>query len=144
MPAGPPGRIITGMTAGRCGECDGSPRVLVAVRHPAMRRYTTELLAREAGAWRASELGTGEMLPAAMARFPPDLLVVDASDFPACCRAAIEAFPSERVVVVGPEPDPAYREVAAAHGAAACIARDDVGDQLVATMRRLLVRSNGP
>lgn len=103
-----------------------------------MRRYAAELLARECGCWASSGLDAGELLPAAIERFRPDLLVVDAGDFPSCCRAAIDAFPRDRVVVVGPEPDPAYGEVAAAHGAAACLAREDVADHLVATMRAVL------
>ena len=40
------------------------------------------------------------MLPAAIIRFRPDFLVVDAGDFPACCQAAIDAFPRDRVVVI--------------------------------------------
>lgn len=143
MPTRRPERTIEGVTPGICAVCDRAPWVLVAVRHPVMRRYIAELLACEARQWRASELGPGEMLPAAIERFRPDLLVVDSSDFPACCLAAIEAFPSDRVVVVGPEPDPAYRDAAVAHGAAACITRDDVGDQLVSTMRSLLGCTHG-
>src|SRR3546814_15998022 len=71
------------------------------------------------------------MLPSAIDRFRPDLLVVDAGDFPACCQAAIDAFPRDRVVVIGPEPDPRYGASALAQGAAACVTRDTVGDELV-------------
>ena len=101
-----------------CPVCDGNPKVLVAVRHPVMRRYAAELLARECGCWASSDASVGEMLPGAIERFGPDLLIVDAGDFPACCQAAIAAFPRDRVVVIGPEPDPSYGAAAMARGAA--------------------------
>ena len=110
----------------------------MAVRHPVMRRYTAELLARECGCWAASDVTAGEMLPDALDRFEPDLLVVDAGDFPACCQAALDAFPRDHVIVIGPEPDPGYGAAALTDGAAACIAREDVGEQLVSTMRAVL------
>ena len=137
--AGPAAGLIIGIVSLEpCPVCDGTPRVLVAVRHPVMRQYATELLARECGCWVSSGVGDGEMLPDAIGRFHPDLLVVDSGDFPACCRAAIDAFPRERVVVVGPEPDPAYGAAAIANGAAACVTRDDVGEELVPAMRAIL------
>jgi DNA-binding NarL/FixJ family response regulator len=132
------GRIIGTVSVDSCPVCDGTPRVLVAVRHPVMRRYAAEMLARECGCWAASDVVAGEMLPDAIERFHPDLLVVDSGDFPACCQAAIDAFPRDRVVVIGPEPDPAYGVAAIANGAAACITRDDVGEELVPTMRAIL------
>ena len=130
--------IIGHMSAEPCPVCDGTPRVLVAIRHVVMRRYAAEMLARECGCWVASGLAVGEMLPDAIDQFGPDLLVVDSSDFPACCQAALDAFPRDRVVVIGPEPDPSYGAAAAAHGAAACVARDNVGEQLIPTMRAIL------
>ena len=121
-----------------CPVCDGTPRVLVAIRHPVMRRFAAELLARECGCWASDDVAAGEMLPSAIDRFRPDLLVVDAGDFPACCQAAIDAFPRDRVVVIGPEPDPSYGASALAQGAAACVTRDTVGDELVPAMRAAL------
>ena len=118
--------------------CDGTPRVLVAVRHPAMRRYAAELLARDGHCWTSSDVAAGEMLPAAIDRFRPDVLVVDAGDFPACCQAAIDAFPPGCVVVIGPEPDASYGAAALGHGAAACVTRDDVGEELVPALRSVL------
>jgi DNA-binding NarL/FixJ family response regulator len=138
MPGPPDEQMIGDMALGSCPVCDGTPRVLVAIRHPVMRRYAAELLARECGCWASSDVTAGEMLPEAIDRLRPDLLVVDAGDFPACCQAAIDAFPRDRVVVVGPEPDPSYGVAALADGAAACIARDDVGEELIPTMRAIL------
>jgi hypothetical protein len=65
-------------------------------------------------------------------------MVVDVADFPVCCRAALTRIAAGRIIVVGPEPDPSYQEVALAHGAAAWIPRDRVGDDLAAEMRRVL------
>ena len=137
-------RIIGEVTDQPCPVCDGTPKVLVAVRHPVMRRYAAELLARECGCWTAGDVAAGEMLPDVIDRFRPDLLVVDAGDFPACCRATIDAFPPDRVVVIGPELDPGYGAAALAKGASACIARENVGEELVPTMRDILGCSHGP
>src|SRR3546814_20480514 len=78
------------------------------------------------------------MLASAIDRFRPDLLVVDAGDFPACFQAAMDAFPRDRVVVIGPEPDPSYGAAALAQGAAACVTRDTLRDELVPAMRGAL------
>lgn len=121
-----------------CAVCAGAPRVLVAIRHPTMCRYTAELLARECGCWAATETGGSEMLTDALLRVHPDLLVVDDGDFPACCRTALESFPPERVVVVGREPDPSYRSAALHEGAGAWVARDRMADDLVPAMRAAL------
>src|SRR3546814_12161442 len=83
-----------------------------------MRRFAAELLARECGCWASDDVAAGEMLASALDRFRPDLLVVDAGDFPACCQAAMDAFPRDRVVVIGPEPAPRYGAPALAQGAA--------------------------
>ena len=126
-----------------CPVCDGTPRVLVAIRHPAMRTYTRELLQREYGCWVATEVNTGE-LSEAIARHQPDLIVADTGDFPACCRRALEAFPRERVIVIGPEPDLSYRHAALAQGAGGWISRDRVGEELGSEMRRMLGCIHGP
>jgi hypothetical protein len=126
------------MSAVRCPVCDGHPRVLVVMRHPAMLRFTRELLEREYGCWVATEVRSGERLAAVLDRVTPDLLVIDAADFPVCCRTALAHIGSDRVIVIGPEPDPAYRAAALGNGAAAWIPRERVGDDLGAEMRRVL------
>ena len=138
MPEMTESRTIGSVSLEPCPVCDAAPKVLVAVRHPVMRRYAAELLSRDSGCWVSSEVEAGEMLPAAIARSRPDLLVVDAGDFPACCKAAIDAFPRDRVVVIGPEPDRSYGAAALADGAAACVTRDNVGEELIPTMRSVL------
>lgn len=131
-----PGAVSPGAAA-TCPVCDGTPRVLVAIRHPAMRNFTRELLQRECGCWVATEVDTGQ-LAEAIERHHPDLVVADTGDFPACCRKALEGFPPARVVVIGPEPDLSYRHKALAQGAGSWIPRDRVGDELGSEMRRVL------
>ncbi len=75
-----------------CPVCDASPTVLVAIRHPVMRRWTGELLAAEHGCWTAVEPRSGELLVDAIARTQPDVVVVDSVDFPACCRLRSTRF----------------------------------------------------
>lgn len=121
-----------------CPVCDASPVVLVALRHPVMRRWTEELLATEHGCWDVTEMNRDELLVDAIARIRPDLVVVDDSDFPSCCQAALDRMPPERVMVVGPEPDAAYRTLAITNGAGGWVSRDQVGDDLSSAMRAAL------
>lgn len=118
--------------------CDRAPIVLVAIRHPVMRRFTCELLASEHGCWTVAQPGAGDMLVDAIERARPDLVVVDSVDFPSCCRAALRALPPERVIVIGPEPDRSYRSRALALGAGGWVCRDHVGEELSAAMRAAL------
>lgn len=122
---------------GHCPVCDKNPRVLVAIRHPGMRRFTQELLRREHHSWVAAGTADGELLADSLRRAHPDLLVIDAGEFPACCRA-LDAFPRDRVIVVGPEPDAAYRAAVLRHGAGAWIPRERVGEELGPSMRKVL------
>mgnify|MGYP003135159510 CR=1 FL=1 len=96
-----------------CPVCDATPVVLVALRHPVLRVD-------------------------AIGRTRPDLVVVDDSDFPSCCQAALDRMPPERVMVVGPEPDTAYRSLALANGAGGWVCREQVGDDLSGAMRAAL------
>ena len=121
-----------------CPVCDGAPRVLLVMRHPTMLRLTRRLLETEFGCWVGTEALAGEPLAAAIDEVRPDLLVIDAGDFPACCRSALDHIDRNRVIVIGPEPDPAYRAVAIAQGAGAWISRDRVGDELSSAMRQVL------
>ena len=121
-----------------CRVCDGEPRVLVVMRHPAMLRFTRQLLERECGCWVATDAGSGPSLARALDEVTPDLLVIDAADFPTCCLAALDHIPRERVIVIGPELDNAYRDVAIANGAGGWLAREEVADNLSSEMRRVL------
>lgn len=118
-----------------------APLVLVAIRHPAMRRLTTQLLALE-DSWVTIELDN-EMLASALQRLHPDLLIIDVQDFPACCRTALTEYPPSHVIVVGPEPDVGYEAAALVAGAGAALARDEIATQLTTHMRRLLQYPQG-
>ncbi len=118
--------------------CDRSPTVLVAIRHSVMQRWTGELLASEHGCWTVTQPGPEEMLADAIARTQPELVIVDSVDFPACCQAALRTLPPDHVIVIGPEPDPAYRARALTLGAGGWVCRDHVGDELSAVMRAAL------
>ena len=126
------------------GSLDGCPLkatlpvVLDALRHPLMRRWSDELLAAEPGCWTLAKPQRGEALADAIVRTAPDAVVVDSADFPACCASALGALPPGHVVVIGPEPDPAYRSAALAQGAAAWVCRDRVGADLGAAVRAAL------
>jgi DNA-binding NarL/FixJ family response regulator len=121
-----------------CPVCDGEPRVLVVMRHPTMLRFTRQLLERECGCWVATAVRSGPSLARALDELTPDLLVIDAADFPACCLAALDHIPRDRVIVIGPELDPGYRDVALANGAGGWLAREEVADKLGGEMRRVL------
>lgn len=121
-----------------CPVCGGTPTVLVAVRHDAMRRFTLELVARDHRHWVPVAPAEGEMVADAIARVSPDVLVVDDGDFPACCRVAIAAFPPSRVVVIGTEPDGGYQGAAIRAGAGAWVPRERVGDDLGGVLRAVL------
>ena len=123
-----------------CPVCDGEPRVLVVMRHPTMLRLTRELLERECGCWVATEADSGPSLASTLDELTPDLLVIDAADFPACCLAALDHIPRGRVIVIGPELDRAYRDMALANGAGGWLAREEIADKLGREMRRVLGR----
>lgn len=127
-----------------CPVCAGTPRVLVAVEHPALRRFIAELLAREHGCWAVESLDDQRALAHALVTDPPDLLVIEAGDFPRCRRESLGSFPTNQVVVIGPEPDPAYRHAAALGGAGGWLPRDCVGEELSPQMRHALGCTHGP
>jgi hypothetical protein len=139
MRAGGVRRIIGRVERDRdCPVCDGTPNVLLVMRHPAMLRFTRELLEREFACWVWSAVHAGPRVARQIERNPPDVLVIDAADFPACCLDALAGFPRERVCVIGPEPDLSYRRAALGNGAGAWLPRDRVGDDLGRELRRVL------
>lgn len=69
---------------------------------------------------------------------PTDLVLVDTGDFGACCEELPGQLSPERVVVIGPEPDPAYRQAALARGAGGWLCRDNVGEKLSAALHDAL------
>ncbi len=121
--------------SGGCPFQPTVPVILDAIRHPVMRRWSHELLVADRGCWTVAQPASGELLADAITRAEPDVVIVDTVDFPACCRAALDALPPGHVIVIGPEPDPAYRSVAMAQGAAGWVSRDHVGEELGPAVR---------
>lgn len=107
--------------------------VVVAVAYLSMRRMITELLERDQDPWLVTGTSIPD-LPRAIHRHHPDALIVDAADFPRCCDPECGGFPPAQVVVVGRDPDHAYRAEAFRGGAGAWIAADAIGDELCARL----------
>lgn len=114
----------------RCPARHRMPLVLVAVRHPVLRRWTTELLDAACGCWATIVSVDDELLADAIARISPDVVAVDSGDFLACCQTALTDLGPGQVVVVGPEPDPVYRQSALDQGASGWVSQDRIGDDL--------------
>jgi len=90
----------------------------MAVAHHAMRALIVDLLARQQPGWAVSAVDGPAEVGAVLA-WNPDVTVVDAADFAGCCGDRLGSFPAKRVVVIGPEPDPAYRQATLDKGAGA-------------------------
>jgi len=129
---------------GRPSDAGTDPQVLLAMTHPTMRALTTELLQREGRCQVRAVSGRDQAVADALDLERPDLVVLDTPRFPGCCRGALRRFPSDRVIVVGPEAGESYRAAALAAGAGAWVARERIGDDLVAEVRRLLAGSKLP
>ena len=114
------------------------------MHHKAMARYIRELLVREHDCWTGTAIVTGEPLEAAIGRVEPDLVIVDAADFPACCRRTLASVRPDQVLVIGPEPDASYAAAAFARGAGGWVAREDVGDGLGPALRMVLGCTHDP
>ena len=114
------------------------PGILLAMTHPTMRALTGELLEREGGCRVRCVTGDDQTLADAVDLGYPDVVVLDTSQFPEACRRALRRFPSERMIVIGPEPDDAYRAAALTAGAGGWLAREQIGVDLVAEVRRVL------
>jgi DNA-binding NarL/FixJ family response regulator len=132
------------VAADNCPACPGQRRTIaVAVAYPPMRRMITEFLERDDECWCATPT-TVDDLSGEIERDRPDVVIVDAADFPRCCRAEFGGFPAARVVVVSPEPDHAYRAAALREGAGAWVSADAVGDELSAHLRAVFACEHGP
>jgi hypothetical protein len=123
---------------GECGACALTPTVLVAIEHRALRELTVELLERDNGCWDVRSLAERALLNRALDTSAPDLVVLDAVDFPSCCRDALADYPRRRVIVIGPEPDVAYERAARSAGAGAWLSRDRIAEDLGSGMRAAL------
>lgn len=109
-----------------------------------MRKFTLELLARDHACWRAKD-SDGSDLAGVIRSMDPDLVVLDTGSFNEYrCGCADHLFPSHRMVVIGPEPDAAYRTAALHVGAGGWVASDFVAEQLSNGMRAALGCTHTP
>lgn len=114
------------------------PRILLAMTHPTMRALTSELLEREGGCRVRAVTASDQTLADAVDQGYPDVVVLDTGRFPDGCRRALRRFPSEHMIVIGPEPDDAYRAAALTAGAGGWLAREQIAGDLVAEVWRVL------
>lgn len=117
-----------------CNGWAGRTHVVLVVAHRAMRGLIVELLNRDHGCWAVSAVDSvSELDHTALSH--PDLVIVDTADFAAVRRQLPPTFALERVVVIGPEPDPAYRHAALHCGAGAWLSRERVAEELCDALR---------
>jgi len=114
--------------------------VVVVVVHRAMRELIVELLNRDNGSWAVSVLDSVSELDQT-ASLRPDLVIVDTADFTAVRHQLPAHFPVTRLVVIGPEPDPAYRRAALDGGAGGWLSRECVAEELCNALRSALARA---
>lgn len=112
-----------------------------------MRGLIVDLLERDGGRWVVSAIDSVSKL-SDIAAPGPDLVVVDTADFAAVHQqlALAAHFAIDRVVVIGPEPDPAYRQAAMSRGTGAWLSRERVGEDLCGALHSTLahVRDSDP
>ena len=107
----------------------GRLHVVLVVAHGAMRALIVDLLDLDGGHWVVSAVdGVAELGDVVSSH--PDLVVIDTADFAGSCRRLPASFPLGRVIVIGPEPDPAYRHAALLRGAGAWLSRECVAEEL--------------
>lgn len=112
-----------------CNGWAGQPSVVVAVPHCGMRGLIVELLNLDRDQWVVSAVESVAELDG-IALSSLDVVIVDTADFAGCCRRLPASLALARVVVIGPEPDPAYRHAALHCGAGAWLSRERVAEEL--------------
>lgn len=123
--------------------CTGTPSVVLAIVHPALRRLILDLLGRDRARWQVHAVTDRRDLPAIVTAADPDLVVLDDEDL-GWCQELPSVFAPQRVIVIGPEPDPAYELAAKGAGAGAWLCRDRVGEDLIPSMRSVLGCTHDP
>lgn len=123
--------------------CTGSPAVVVAVGHHTLRQLILELLEGDQVHWQLHAVADRRNLAAIVTAAGPDLVVLADGD-PRCCLELLSPFAPRRVIVIGPEPDPAYERAARRAGAGAWLSSDRVGEDLIVSMHRVLGCTHDP
>ena len=124
-----------------CGVSADRLHVVVAVAHRAMRTLIVDLLHHDHVQWAVSAIDSPSQLGDAVLS-NPDLVILDTADFAACCCELPRSFALGRIVVIGPEPDKAYRQVALRCGAGAWLSREHGGEELSSALLASLTCSH--
>jgi DNA-binding NarL/FixJ family response regulator len=111
------------------------PRFLIAMRHPTSRRYVSDLIEQHCRCWIATTSPDGDEVIAALDELRPDALLIEASLLNE--TATDLGKRTTHLVVIGPQPDDAYRDIALRAGADAWISRDQLATQLVPAIEHL-------
>ena len=109
-----------------------------------MRALIIDLLDRDGGRWTVTAVDSVAELTelADNTTVDPVLVVVDTADFAAVRRHLPSRLATTQVVVIGPEPDPAYRQAALSAGAAGWLSREHVAEELCDALRAALACDN--
>ena len=113
------------------------PHVVLVVAHRAMRALIVELLHRDQDRWTVSTIDSVSEI-GHDASLHPDLAIVDTADFATIRRHLPPSFAPAQIVVIGPDPDPAYRRAALSDGAGEWMSRDCIAEELCAALRSAL------
>jgi DNA-binding NarL/FixJ family response regulator len=117
------------------GEDHQPPRIVVALAHPAMRRYVCDVIEAGCQCWLATAIPATERFAGALAALDPDVVVTD--------RAGLKSLDGDprrrvnRVVVIGPD-DRDYRRAGLAAGVGAWVSEDNLPRDLVPGICHLL------
>jgi DNA-binding NarL/FixJ family response regulator len=121
----------------------GKAKILLVDDHPLMRRGLAALIESEPDLAVCAEAGTRHAALAAVARRPPDLAIVDLSleggeDGLDLVKALKVRSPSIAALVLSMHPEALYGERALRAGARGYIAKQQLGDAVLAAIRRVL------
>ncbi len=113
------------------------PHVGLVVAHRSLRALIIELLERDRGCWTVSAIGSVSEI-GHDASLHPDLAIVDTAVIATVRRQLSPTFALARVVVIGPEPDPAYRQAAVRFGVGEWLSRDCIAEELCSALHSAL------
>ncbi|MBI2705524.1 MAG: response regulator transcription factor [Actinobacteria bacterium] len=131
-----PGPSVNGSTAIDDAAIE-APRIVVAVVHPTMRRYICDLIEQGCQCWIATSGPDPDELQQTVLALRPDVVVLEAAQFPASYPRIVEVVPASRIVVIGRYADEAYRDAAMAAGAGDWISRDELSSRLAPVVQRI-------
>jgi hypothetical protein len=111
--------------------------------HRALRHLVLELLEEDHVRWQLHEVADRCDLAAVVISAEPDLVVLADRDL-SWCLEVLPNFAPHRVVIIGPEPDPAYEHAARRAGVGAWLPSDRVAEDLIVSMHRVLGCTHDP